>query len=321
MRPDDDAPIAYDAVLPDDGASAAWARPSSAAHLRAYFRPEHLESLSERLGLRPEDRAELLRHVAELDEADLTAIADAAAALRDLLGHWGGDRPNVFTDLPDQPGRPRGLLPMLALLAGVPAVRAYHAARGIGAADTDAALADLGQQVWVFRQTFGEFGLDNQAWLTTVWAGAFFWLGRLQFNLLPYAGEHVISVHIPQTGPLAPAQVDAAFARATDLFATHFPEAPAVALHCDSWLLDPYLAQVLDPESNMARFQRRWHLVGEPREGDAGTVYFTFRRRALPGQELDLSGLPRRTSLQRAVLERLDAGGHWYAYTGLIDLR
>ena len=287
--------------------------------LRAFFHPDHLGPLSDRLGFRPKDRAELLQHAAALDTTDLDDIARARDVLGDCLGHWSGS-PGAFEPFGDAAGRPRGLIPMFALLAGVPAVRAAHARRGIPEADTYAGLADLGQQVWVYRQTFGQFGLDSQGWLVTVWAGAFFWLGRLQVNLSPQADGHVISVHIPQTGPLRPKDVDASFARAAEFFARYFPDTPAHALHCNSWLLDPRLAQVLRPESNLVSFQRRWRLTGEPREADASIIYFVFRRRALPGQELDLTGLPRRTSLERAVLEHLDAGGHWYSYSGLTDL-
>ncbi|HLS25586.1 MAG TPA: acyltransferase domain-containing protein [Beutenbergiaceae bacterium] len=278
-----------------------------------------LDRLSGRLGFCDEDRRELLGHAAQLTPADWADVDRAATALRGILGQWDMARPDVFADFPDQEGRPRGLIPMLALLRGVPAVREYHARRGIAEADTIASLADLGQQAWVYRQVFNEFGLDTQGWLTTAWAGAFFWLGRLQFNLLPFRGQHVISVHIPQTGPLPPEEVDEAFGRAWRFFDTHFPDAPATAFHCDSWLLDPRLSQVLHPQSNLARFQRRWRLINTGKEADASVLYFVFRHRPRPGEQLDRRGLPRRTSLERAVLDHLDAGGHWYSYTGLID--
>ncbi|MGC0274058.1 acyltransferase domain-containing protein [Pseudactinotalea sp. Z1739] len=292
----------------------------TADQVRAALSAGPLDALLTRLRLRAEDHAAVVQHVAALGEDDLQAVAAAATALGGTLGQWGYTEDRVFAPWPDLQGRPRGLIPMLALLAGVPVVRQYHADRGIAAEYTYAALADLGQQIWVFRQVFGEFGLDNQEWLTAAWSGALFWLGRLQVNLLPYGGGHVISTHIPQTGPLRPEEVDDSFALARDFFATHFPDAPARALHCDSWLLDPHLAEVLDAGSNIVDFGRRWRLVGEARESDAAVLYFVFGYRPRPGQEPDRSGLPRRTSLERAVLDHLDAGGHWYARTGLIDL-
>ena len=106
-------------------------------------------------------------------------------------------------------------------------------------------LADLGQQVWVHRLTFGTFGLHTQDWLTIAWSGALYWLGRLQFNLQPEDDGWVLSTHIPRTGPLTPESVDQAFAAARDFFATYFPEYPIRAFVCSSWLLDPALTEAL----------------------------------------------------------------------------
>lgn len=271
------------------------------------------------LGVRPEDREQILTHTAALSPADHERIAQAAQNVRRHIGEWTYSPTPVFADLPDEPGRPRGLLPLMTLLATVGDVRDFHAGRGISEEDSWSGLRDLAQQLWVFRTTFGEFGLDTQEWLTCAWSGALYWFGRLQLNLLEFEGRHVLSVHIPQTGPLLPEQVDASFEAARAFFAEHFADYPARDLHCSSWLLDPQLVEVLSPTSNMVAFQRRWRLVGEPKPADAATIYFVFRRRAAPGTELDLAGLPRQTTLERAILDHLDAGGHWHSWTGLID--
>lgn len=278
-----------------------------------------LDDVLDSLGVRPEDHQQVVAHAATLTPADHERIAAAAQKVLDHIGHWQYPASPIFADTADEPGRPRGLLPLMTLLATVPEVRAFHAARGISEEDSWSGLRDLGQQLWVFRSTFGEFGLDTQEWLTCAWSGALYWFGRLQLNLLNYEGRHVLSVHIPQTGPLLPEEVDASFDAARTFFAEHFGDFPAQDLHCSSWLLDPQLVEVLSPTSNMVAFQRRWRLVGEPKPADAATIYFVFRRRAAPGSELDLTGLPRRTTLERAVLDHLDTGGHWYSWTGLID--
>ena len=95
----------------------------------------------------------------------------------------------------------------------------------------------------------------------------------------PPTERWVIDTHIPEAGPLTPAAVDESFARAEALFARHFADHPATELHCRSWLLDPYLAEVLPADSNLVRFQRRWELYGEPEPGDHDAVFFVFRRR------------------------------------------
>ena len=132
-----------------------------------------------RLGFRPADRADLLAHAARLEDDDHVRVAEAAAWLTRRVGDLGYPWPRVFPGLPDETGRPMGLLPLLALVASAGAVRRFHAARGVPPDVSDSGLRDLGQQVWVHRRTYGEFGLHTQGWLVGVWSGAYFWLGRL----------------------------------------------------------------------------------------------------------------------------------------------
>jgi hypothetical protein len=164
----------------------------------------------------------------------------------------------------------------------------------------------------VHRQTFGDFGLHTYGWMRIAWSGALYWLGRLQFNLQRDQGEWVVSTHIPATGPLTPAAADDSFRQARDFFARHFPDFPTNDFHCSSWLLDPELAAALPADSNMAKFQRRWRLYGEPMRGDDDVVFFTFFRRG----DVDLATLPQRTTLQRVIVDRLHTGGHWNVWQG-----
>ncbi|KUM39065.1 acyltransferase domain-containing protein [Arthrobacter sp. EpRS71] len=204
-----------------------------------------------------------------------------------------------------------------ALLRFAPSVHAYHLDRGIDSAVSAASLADLGLQLRINRRVHGQFGLDTWAWLTLHMAGNLFRLGRLQFHLVPAEGQDsdwVLGVHIPEDGGLSPDLVDASFAEAGSFFPQYFPDKPARTATCDSWMLDPYLVQRL-PESNIASFARRFTL---DRCTDAPTdaVYFTFRQRGLQ----DLDKLPRETSLQRVVLERIDDGGTWQLGHGHLAL-
>ena len=85
---------------------------------------------------------------------------------------------------------------------------------------------------------------------------------------------------------------------------------------CESWLLDPELAAALPAESNISRFQRRWQICGEPKPGDEDALFFTFARRGA----VDLDALPRDTTLQRVITDRLRAGGHWQVRQGRIPM-
>jgi hypothetical protein len=281
----------------------------------------------DRLGLHAQDVADLLGPLRRLDDLAHDRVATAANALEAAVGALGQPVPNPFEGMADEPGLPAGLLPLAALVLTAEAVREYHRSRGIDAEVSDRTLTDLGQQVRVHRQTFGAAGLHTQRWLTTAWGGGLLWLGRLQFELRRLdrpGGRWVLSVHIPQAGPLTPEVVDEAFARARRVFAAHYPERPATAFHCTSWLLDSRITEVLPATSNLVRFQQRWDLQGERHDADADALFFVFHRRydwSQPGgPDLDLDSLPQQTSLQRAVVETLRSGRRWQLCTGFAPL-
>ena len=282
------------------------------------------ESLT-RLGFRADDRRDVLLTIerALAEPAVLGRIQQVADQLAQRVGRFDerGDPfalPDGFDDLdPDVLDKEWGVgvLPLLALVATAADVAAFHAGRGIEPTTSAESLSDLGQQAWVHRRTFGGFGLHTFGWLRICWSGALYWLGRLQFNLTRYGGDWVVSTHIPESGPLTPEACAESFGRARAFFGRHFPDYPTRVFHCDSWLLDPQLTEVLAPESNMVRFQQLWQLDGQRRNGDGDALFFVFRRRG----EVDYSTLPQDTSLQRAIVRKLASGGHWYACEGSID--
>lgn len=281
------------------------------------------ESLT-RLGFRAEDRRDVLLTIQRAlgEPAVLARVQHSADRLAELVGRFDEHDdpfavPDGFDDLdPEVLDKEwgAGVLPLLALVASAPEVAAFHTSRGIDPAISTASLSDLGQQAWVHRRTFGGFGLHTYGWMRICWSGALYWLGRLQFNLTHYQDDWVISTHIPESGPLTPEACADSFGRARAFFARHFPEYPTTLFHCDSWLLDPQLTEVLTPGSNMVQFQQLWQLDGQRRIGDADALFFVFRRRG----DIDIATLPQDTSLQRAIVEKLESGGHWYVCDGTI---
>ncbi|WP_243064834.1 acyltransferase domain-containing protein [Humibacter sp. RRB41] len=269
------------------------------------------------LGFRDDDRAEVrLAIEAALHEPErLAEIQTLAERLRSAIGRIESPADSLELPPADSTWRGIGVVPMLALLAVADDVRSFHRSRGISTAVSDCSLSDLGQQAWVHRRTFGAFGLHTYEWMATAFSGNLYWLGRLQFNLVEHDGEWMLSTHIPEIGPLTPESVDDSFRQASAFFAEHFPDYPTRLFYCGSWLLDPQLAAVLKPESNMVRFQKRWTPTGEIGPADEDAVFFVFRRRG----EFDRSTLPRETSLQRAILDKLDSGGHWSSWGGTLE--
>lgn len=181
-------------------------------------------------------------------------------------------------------------------------VRAKHAALGLTDDESWTTLRDI------FRahEVRGEEPFADAEWIAVAWSGRLAELGRLQFE---DDGDGVLNVHVPETGPLTPALCDASFARAHRIFPDHHTAA------CTSWLLDPRLAEVLAPDSNIVRFQRRFELDGEGEDGNAGVLRFVFHT-----FDPDLDRLTPHTTLERALLEHMRAGGRWRSPRGLTSL-
>lgn len=190
------------------------------------------------------------------------------------------------------------------LAARLPEVRARHRALGLTDEESRATLRD------VFRahEVRGEEPFADTEWIEVVWSGRLAELGRLQFE---DHGDGVLDVHIPESGlPLDPASCAASFARAREVFPAHHTAI------CTSWLLDPQLAEILPPESNILAFQRLFTLrdAGEGANGDV--LRFVFHT-----DDPDLDRLEPRTTLERGLLKRMRRGGEWRAPTGVTSLR
>jgi len=82
-----------------------------------------------------------------------------------------------------------------------------------------------------------------------------------------------------------------------------YPEYPVTDFVLHSWMLDPDLMACLEPESNLARFARRFRLLGGSEPGLHDALFFIFQKEPRL-QPLDLSALPRDSSLRRAALSR-----------------
>lgn len=212
-------------------------------------------------------------------------------------------------------------------VAALPAVRAYHEARGIAPDVSRAILRVIADQMSNRRALFGTGGLHTQNWVTHHFRGAIYALGRLHFERLvlppgpeardggPGPGDRVLGIHIPE-GRLTPESVDSALRAAVSFFAKHFPDEPYQYAVCTSWVLDPQLTRYLDAGTNILRFQRRFTLRPAASADDAATVVEFLFKRPLS----QLPDLPRSTTLQRAVIDHIQAGRPWHFRTGWLRL-
>lgn len=126
-------------------------------------------------------------------------------------------------------------------------------------------------------------------------------------------GDAVLSVHIPAGAPLAEAACADAYARALRFFADHLPQFPWRAMVCHSWLCDPQLARHLPASSNIVRFQRAYHPLANP-AGEHEQIW----HRVFGEVPADLDEAPRKTSLQRMIIDQARAGVQWRLVTGVM---
>ncbi|GAA1970936.1 acyltransferase domain-containing protein [Nocardioides panacihumi] len=280
----------------------------------------------------PEVFAALLAARDDFDAApdDLrAAIRAIASAVRAGLGVIGAEAPVGVPQEPD--ARPAQLYgDVLALLACIPSLVEYHAARGVPEHVTWDTLADLPRYVTRHEELRGRPGFDELRWLSNHLRGLLYAVGRLQFErvrsiLLPDAqvgvtevvgeladDEILLNVHIPATGSLDSDECEAAYAAALEQFALWHPEERPKAFVCLSWLMDPQLREYLPVHSNIIRFQDRYRIVGTGMAASWSMQEFVFR---VSGQ-VDPETLPQRTTLERAFTQHLRSGREWNVRTG-----
>ena len=131
--------------------------------------------------------------------------------------------------------------------------------------------------------------------------------------------DRVLGVHIPATGPMTHEACGQSFDRAVLFFDRHFPEFLYKAFHCGSWFLDRQFGQMLPESSNIRRFQEEVYLYPSPHPSDEQTFERVFGRRYE-----NIDDAPRDTTLRRAIVQHVRAGGQFHGGVCLLfpeDLR
>ncbi len=216
------------------------------------------------------------------------------------------------------PNMEPGLLPIYVLGYLAEYVLDLNKKRGISKDVTLDSLKDV--NVWLsnYKQQYGKIGLAEFPWLINHYTGRLFRLGRLQFQLTianPHipSGDFMIETHIPQGEALNIEECEKSFQLATEFFKRYYPLYSADYFVCDSWLLNPNLAKILDEETNIVRFMRLWTNYKEhiDHSGQAVERVFGF------GIKRDeVAEAPEYTRLQRTLKEYLLKGGEINIYEG-----
>lgn len=221
-----------------------------------------------------------------------------------------------------KPKLERGMLPLFVLEQLSEYALMKNQARGIDKQITVDTLKDV--NIWIdnYKQQFGELGLAEFDWLFYHYTGDLFRLGRLQFRLeksldgIP-EGEYAIETHIPQGEPLFKEKCLESFEMAKDFFAKYFSEFSPKFFMCDSWLLCPKLADILEPDSNTVKFMKLWQPIDYPKDNSAQAVErvfgFGFNRN-------EIEHAPETTGLQRRLKKYLLSGGNIDITAGYIKI-
>lgn len=137
-------------------------------------------------------------------------------------------------------------------------------------------------------------------------------LSQADWKLVLSPGDNILDVHIPGGSKMDHEACGQSFKEAADFFAEYFPELNFSAYHCETWLLDPQLQQLLPASSNIVKFQREFYLY--PVLSFESRIYHEL----FGAKAEDLSNAPQNTSIQRAVINHVSAGKSFWEQAGFI---
>lgn len=279
----------------------------------------------------PAEDIELVIATTPAPGSDLYEILQRGAA--HLISHMGQIKIDTrFAALKDFNDPEYRFFYVQLLTACLPFVRAYHTSLGIPEEITQATVADLGRNIRVHRKREGIGGLGVMWWLMLHFRGIIFQLGRLQFEQ-HYASEEIVasmreqgidaspqtpvlSIHIPDfLGPMDEERCTESIAQAVAFFQTYFPTWPVEYAVCNSWLLDPQLKEYLRPESNIIRFQNRFHITDGGYDASDSVMQFVFGKHVR-----DIDTIHPESSLGRGVITHLKNGRSWNGRQGWFRL-
>lgn len=166
-----------------------------------------------------------------------------------------------------------------------------------------------------YCKKYGVYGIAKTArrWIGLVFAGKIFNLGSLRFQIAPSRydaeidgvsikkGEPCISVHISREKGLDEERCEASYAEAREFFAKHFGMKPPV-FFCYSWLMQPWLVDVVGEDSNIAKFQKKYRNIDFV-EDPGDVLMWVF-----PEKCERIEDYPEDTKIQRATKERMLRG-------------
>lgn len=185
-----------------------------------------------------------------------------------------------------------------------------------------ATYAEFAKVAAAHKEKTGIYGIPQgilRRWLRRYVNGTIFRIGRLNFDIaesdrdyeigghILKKGEPCISVHIPEDGRLYEDACEQAYAEARNVFEKCFAMKPCFFV-CYSWLLSPWLADVLPEDSLIVRFQKKYKIVSfDKSPGDMLTHIYPVTYAEVATKPVD--EYSEDTTLRRKTKERMKRGG------------
>ena len=120
-------------------------------------------------------------------------------------------------------------------------------------------------------------------------------------------GEKCIAVHIPRKVDFNEELCEDSYRRAREFFKKYYSMENMIFM-CWSWLLYPWLCEVLPEKSSIVKFQKKFKII-KLYEDNCG-LYSLFEGCLGKDGKAPIEDLPENTSLRRAAKKRLSEGGN-----------
>ena len=137
-------------------------------------------------------------------------------------------------------------------------------------------------------------------------------LDKSEWSIALKPGDPVIGVHIPPIGSITPEWVDLTLEKTRKFLAKYYPEYEYKGFTCHSWMMDPQLIDMVGENSNIAKFQRRFNVLGV-KSGNFGVMNFVFLK---PDKNFKLEDLSENTTLERNLKKHYIEGNSIYELYG-----
>ena len=224
---------------------------------------------------------------------------------------------------------------LLEMLVKLESLVDTYAMNGIPQSILIDSLKDFRYRTNRHNHEMGEVGLSkhDMHWLHDFLNFRLFDLGSLRYQIFPFDrtyieregmdslpltqdqkdrfqdGDIYLNIHIMKGADLSPIAIDASLRQAREFFSKYFPELNIKGFITRTWLIYSKMSYLLPSESNIVKFGHRFEIIQE------APIQYQILERVYGTQDLEaIAKMPKKTSLQRNILNNLENVGVSFGY-------